>query len=74
MEFQNKIKEIIKDLKKVSAINVIIPAEIFLGDSTRIENVIKNKRFDRIITSPPYPNRFSYIHTTRPQLFFYGVD
>jgi hypothetical protein len=28
---------------------------------------------DRVITSPPYPNRFSYVHTTRPQLFFMEI-
>jgi len=25
---------------------------------------------DFVITSPPYPNRYSYVHQTRPQLYF----
>jgi DNA modification methylase len=28
---------------------------------------------DFIITSPPYPNRYSYVHQTRPQLHFMEV-
>jgi hypothetical protein len=33
-----------------------------------MDNFITN-----IVTSPPYPNRFSYIHQTRPQLYFMEV-
>lgn len=41
-----------------------------LGNSTNnLRNHI-NIPVDFIITSPPYPNRYSYIHQTRPQLHF----
>lgn len=46
---------------------------IILGNST---NNLKNQlthSVDFIITSPPYPNRYSYVHQTRPQLHFMEV-
>ena len=44
--------------------------KIKLGNS--VENLKKhiNQTVDFVITSPPYPNRYSYIHQTRPQLHF----
>lgn len=46
---------------------------ISLGNSTHnLHNQIKNS-VDFIITSPPYPNRYSYVHQTRPQLYFMEV-
>ena len=31
----------------------------------------KSRRVSAVITSPPYPNRFSYARETRPHLFFF---
>ena len=31
----------------------------------------KRGRISAVITSPPYPNRFSYARETRPHLFFF---
>lgn len=43
---------------------------IVLGNSTcDLESQISDK-IDFVITSPPYPNRYSYVHQTRPQLHF----
>lgn len=43
---------------------------IVLGNSTcNLESQIADK-IDFVITSPPYPNRYSYVHQTRPQLHF----
>ena len=43
---------------------------IVLGNSTcDLESQIADK-IDFVITSPPYPNRYSYVHQTRPQLHF----
>lgn len=45
-------------------------SSIILGNSTsNLETQISNK-IDFVITSPPYPNRYSYVHQTRPQLHF----
>ncbi|MEA5533149.1 site-specific DNA-methyltransferase [Crocosphaera sp. XPORK-15E] len=43
---------------------------IILGDSTQSFKEIIPGSVDFIITSPPYPNRYSYVHQTRPQLYF----
>lgn len=76
-EFNQKIKRIITDLtdlEKVGGINDDNPTKVYLGDSTKLDKTLPlTTTIDRVITSPPYPNRFSYIHTTRPQLFFMDV-
>lgn len=43
---------------------------IVLGDSTSKLNGFISQPINFVITSPPYPNRFSYVHQTRPQLHF----
>lgn len=46
---------------------------IVLGNSTSdLESQIARK-IDFVITSPPYPNRYSYVHQTRPQLHFMEI-
>lgn len=70
-DFKENLEHVSVDLKKVSA-EKTVRADILLGDSTRIARVVTDT-IDRVITSPPYPNRFSYVHTTRPQLFFMDI-
>jgi len=42
-----------------------------LGDSRRIHEVV-DKRYDLVITSPPYPNRISYVRELRPYMYWLG--
>jgi hypothetical protein len=44
-----------------------------LGNSTNNLTQQINCPVDFVITSPPYPNRYSYVHQTRPQLHFMEV-
>ncbi len=45
---------------------------IFQGNSKELSKVLpKRPKVSAIITSPPYPNRFSYARETRPHLFFF---
>lgn len=69
-EFEDNVEKCLNDLKVVKKLENLGTALVYEGDSTDIYSLIQNMKFDRLITSPPYPNRFSYIHTTRPQLFF----
>ncbi len=46
---------------------------IQLGNSTYNLKQQINEPVDFVITSPPYPNRYSYVHQTRPQLHFMEV-
>ncbi len=44
---------------------------IYRGNSKAVAAVLpKGDGFSAVITSPPYPNRFSYARETRPHLFF----
>jgi hypothetical protein len=44
------------------------------GNSKQLEQVLPtNSVFDAVITSPPYPNRYSYARETRPQMFYLGL-
>lgn len=72
-EFSEKINRVFCDLEKVNQSQLKNLSKVYLGDSTKIEEILTTEKIDRIITSPPYPNRFSYIHTTRPQLFFMDI-
>lgn len=43
---------------------------VIQGNATHNLKEQINSRIDFVITSPPYPNRYSYVHQTRPQLYF----
>jgi len=45
---------------------------VFRGNSKFASKVLpEDLRFTAVITSPPYPNRFSYARETRPHMFFF---
>ncbi len=71
-EFSGKLAQIVQDLQTLPARSTWGEVSCVNGDSTRLAEFVDEK-IDRVITSPPYPNRFSYVHTTRPQLFFMDV-
>ena len=49
-------------------------AVILLGNSKQMEEVLPADYLcDAVITSPPYPNRYSYARETRPQMFYLGL-
>ncbi|MBF0311279.1 MAG: DNA methyltransferase [Magnetococcales bacterium] len=45
-------------------------ARIIQGDARILDHL--NERFDRVITSPPYANRMSYIRELRPYMYWLG--
>ncbi len=51
--------------------NPVTTAKIILGDSRDLERCTQDK-FDLLITSPPYPNRMSYIRELRPYMYWLG--
>jgi hypothetical protein len=44
---------------------------IYRANSKELTGVLPKRPVSAIITSPPYPNRFSYARETRPHLFFF---
>src|SRR5713101_6264949 len=50
----------------------IAPAQVFLGDSRDLEKVLPERGYTAVVTSPPYPNRMSYIRELRPYMYWLG--
>jgi hypothetical protein len=70
--FERQVSLMVLDLKTYPGIRS--RAQVFLGNSRNLGDVLAGgDRFDAVITSPPYPNRFSYARETRPHLFFLGL-
>jgi SAM-dependent methyltransferase len=45
---------------------------VLSGDSRSISEVVGDERFARVVTSPPYPNRMSYVRELRPYMYWLG--
>ncbi|MBD2137113.1 site-specific DNA-methyltransferase [Anabaena sp. FACHB-1237] len=71
-EISNNLKNIIDDLLSLNQQQISFSQfnSIIVGNSTNILEQKIDHPIDFIITSPPYPNRYSYVHQTRPQLHF----
>lgn len=67
--YSKHTKSMIEDLISLNKSKIISQAKIFFGDSTKEETFKDIPKIDAIITSPPYPNRYSYIWNTRPHLY-----
>jgi DNA modification methylase len=46
---------------------------VLLGNSKQLKVLPSGYLCDAVITSPPYPNRYSYARETRPQMFYLGL-
>lgn len=46
--------------------------QALLGNSRQLEAVLPLKNYTTVITSPPYPNRMSYIRELRPYMYWLG--
>lgn len=45
---------------------------VYLGDSRELQSVLPLRTYTKVITSPPYPNRMSYIRELRPYMYWLG--
>jgi hypothetical protein len=64
-------RKMIEDLRAVSGLPRS-EVTIYSGNSKEASSVLpKSQKVTAVITSPPYPNRFSYARETRPHLFFF---
>ena len=68
--FKKHALTMIKDLSEVQQLKNIGDAKLFNINSLNpsIDNI---KPINCVITSPPYPNRYSYVWNTRPYLYFF---
>lgn len=71
-EIQNNLQDIKEDIKGLTPTEISNSrsGSIILGNSTKELETSLSSPVDFVITSPPYPNRYSYVHQTRPQLYF----
>ncbi|HVB26180.1 MAG TPA: hypothetical protein VNG51_29850 [Ktedonobacteraceae bacterium] len=51
--------------------NPLVNAKLVQGDSRHVEAYVDGK-YDLVVTSPPYPNRMSYIRELRPYMYWLG--
>lgn len=68
---ERQTQNIVEDLRAVADLT---PSHvtIFQGNSKELSKVLPSTpKVTAVITSPPYPNRFSYARETRPHLFFF---
>jgi hypothetical protein len=69
---QRKYADMLADLRSVSTLPCA-EALVYHGNSKSLTTVLpRSANVSAVITSPPYPNRFSYARETRPHLFFFG--
>ena len=54
-----------------AADNPLEEAQLVQGDSRHVGNYV-NEMCDLVVTSPPYPNRMSYIRELRPYMYWLG--
>jgi hypothetical protein len=50
----------------------VAESRIFPGDSRDLAVVLPEQSYTAVITSPPYPNRMSYIRELRPYMYWLG--
>ncbi len=68
---ETKLNDIVFDLRSVAK-KPRSKIVVYAGNSKQLSEVLPaSRKMSAVITSPPYPNRFSYARETRPHLFFF---
>lgn len=70
--FYSHAGRMVEDLEHVSRIRKQGEASVYCHDSTLLSHERRFPLVDRVVTSPPYPNRYSYVWNTRPHLYLLG--
>jgi hypothetical protein len=71
--YHSHTERMLEDMASIPDENRGVPAEVLHIDSTTDAVLQVHMKIDRIITSPPYPNRYSYVWNTRPHLYILGL-
>ncbi|HEX3857646.1 MAG TPA: DNA methyltransferase [Verrucomicrobiae bacterium] len=61
-----------KDVLGAAGSPVKTEVHVSLVDARRLDENLTHDHYDCIITSPPYPNRMSYIRELRPYMYWFG--
>jgi len=70
--FAEQVRMMASDLEAFPKIRP--KTQVLQGNAKYLEQILPARgRFEAVITSPPYPNRYSYARETRPQMFYLGL-
>ena len=58
------------DLERLADRGPCAESRVYQGDNRNAPNLLGDYKANLVITSPPYPNRYSYVWNTRPHLYF----
>jgi DNA modification methylase len=64
--------EAIKDVARGAAAEVKSAPTVLHCDARKLMDHLNEQRFGLVVTSPPYPNRMSYIRELRPYMYWLG--
>ncbi|HYL45256.1 MAG TPA: DNA adenine methylase [Ktedonobacteraceae bacterium] len=70
-DFVNMFREDVAYVLNAATMNPVASAEIVQGDSRNVGEHLTGI-YDLVVTSPPYPNRMSYIREVRPYMYWLG--
>jgi DNA methylase len=65
-------KDIVHTIKQSASSKIITQPCVFLCDARNLSLKLELNRYNCVITSPPYPNRMSYIRELRPYMYWLG--
>lgn len=72
--FSKTLRQMTADVLLVFSPEDTTQSHVLRGDSTNLGKVVDTQsQFDCVITSPPYPNRFTYTRETRPPLYLLNI-
>lgn len=62
----------LETIRKYSKVKESDDTKCYLQDALDLSNLRLNGLVSAVITSPPYPNRYSYVWNTRPHMYMLG--
>lgn len=62
----------VSEIAKEAQSSVVEEPQLFLCDARNLPAKLEANRYSCVITSPPYPNRMSYIRELRPYMYWLG--
>jgi hypothetical protein len=71
--FSRHASQMIEDMSILRDSNLARTARVYMANSTKLDEALTKDRASIVITSPPYPNRYSYVWNTRPYLYLFDL-
>ena len=72
--FDAHTRRMLDDIAAIPADKRTVLSRVLWIDSTTDDVLKVEGKVDRVITSPPYPNRYRYVRNTRPHLFLLNLS